>query len=153
MSQIFHHGFFATLSDQIKKLSALGFHPDDCTAALSHCNGHLDDAALWLTHNADLADTAIRGKDYRGDNHSVLSFHVIEVRNCYIECTVCHQFVRFEVFMAVTMKNVIFWDVTPCGSCKNRRLGGTCGLHHQGDKNRRARNVSSNKQQKHAAKK
>jgi hypothetical protein len=33
--------------------------------------------------------------------------------------------VRFEVFTAVTMKNVIFWDVTPCGSCKNRRFGGT----------------------------
>jgi hypothetical protein len=24
--------------------------------------------------------------------------------------------VRFEVFTAVTMKNVVFWDVTPCGS-------------------------------------
>jgi hypothetical protein len=23
--------------------------------------------------------------------------------------------------MAVTMKNVVFWDVEPCGSCKNRR--------------------------------
>jgi hypothetical protein len=33
--------------------------------------------------------------------------------------------VRFEVFTAVTMKNVIFWDVTLCGSCKNRRFGGT----------------------------
>jgi hypothetical protein len=31
----------------------------------------------------------------------------------------------FEVFTAVTMKNGIFWDVTPCGSCKNRRFGGT----------------------------
>jgi hypothetical protein len=29
---------------------------------------------------------------------------------------------RFEVFMAV---NGVFWDVTPCGSCKNRRFGGT----------------------------
>jgi hypothetical protein len=26
---------------------------------------------------------------------------------------------RFEVFMAVTMKNGILWDVTLCGSCKN----------------------------------
>jgi hypothetical protein len=33
--------------------------------------------------------------------------------------------VRFEVFMAVTMKNGVFWDVTPCGSCKNQRFGGT----------------------------
>jgi hypothetical protein len=22
-------------------------------------------------------------------------------------------------------KNSVFWDVTPCGSCNNRRLGGT----------------------------
>jgi hypothetical protein len=33
--------------------------------------------------------------------------------------------VRFEVFKVVTMKNGVFWDVTPCGSSKNRRLGGT----------------------------
>jgi hypothetical protein len=33
--------------------------------------------------------------------------------------------VRFEVFTEVTMKNGIFWYVTPCGSCKNRRFGGT----------------------------
>jgi hypothetical protein len=23
------------------------------------------------------------------------------------------------------MKNTVFWDVTPCGSCKSRRFGGT----------------------------
>jgi hypothetical protein len=33
--------------------------------------------------------------------------------------------VRVEVFKAVTMKNGVFWDVTPCGSCKNQRFGGT----------------------------
>jgi hypothetical protein len=27
---------------------------------------------------------------------------------------------RFEVFTAVTMQNAVYWDVTPCGSCKNR---------------------------------
>jgi hypothetical protein len=32
--------------------------------------------------------------------------------------------VRFEVFTAVTMKNGIFWAVTPRDSCKNRRFGG-----------------------------
>jgi hypothetical protein len=35
------------------------------------------------------------------------------------------HYVRFEVFTAVTMKNGVFWGVTPCGSCKNRRFGGT----------------------------
>jgi hypothetical protein len=43
---------------------------------------------------------------------------------------------RFEVFTAVTTKNGVFWDVTPCGSCKNRCFGGTWRLFHQGDKNR-----------------
>jgi hypothetical protein len=26
--------------------------------------------------------------------------------------------VGFEVFMAVNTKNGVFWDATPCGSCK-----------------------------------
>jgi hypothetical protein len=42
------------------------------------------------------------------------------------------NYVRFEVFMAVTMKNAVFWDVMPCGCCKNRRFGGT---YHQGEEN------------------
>jgi hypothetical protein len=33
--------------------------------------------------------------------------------------------VRFEVFTAVTVKNGVSWDVTPRGSCKNRRFPGT----------------------------
>jgi hypothetical protein len=54
-------------------------------------------------------------------------------------------FVRFEIFTAVTMKNGVFWDVMPCGSCKNRRFGGTYRLHHRSENNQRARNnVSSN---------
>jgi hypothetical protein len=39
----------------------------------------------------------------------------------------------------VTQKNAVLWDVTQFGSCENRRFGGTYRLHHQGDKNRRAR--------------
>jgi hypothetical protein len=35
------------------------------------------------------------------------------------------EYIRFEVFTAVTTKNRVFLDVTPCGSCKNRRFGGT----------------------------
>jgi hypothetical protein len=52
------------------------------------------------------------------------------------------------------MKNDVLWDVTLCASSKNRCFVGTFRLHHQGHKIRRARNnVSSNYQQKHAAKK
>jgi hypothetical protein len=35
------------------------------------------------------------------------------------------NYVKFEVSTAETMKNGVVWDVTPCGSCKNRRFGGT----------------------------
>jgi hypothetical protein len=31
--------------------------------------------------------------------------------------------VRFEVFTAVALKNAIFWDVMPYGSCRNRHFG------------------------------
>jgi hypothetical protein len=49
------------------------------------------------------------------------------------------------------MKNAVLWDITPCGSCNDRRFGGTYHLNYQDDKNRRARNnVSSKKQPKHA---
>jgi hypothetical protein len=38
------------------------------------------------------------------------------------------------------MKNAVFWDVTPHGSCKNQRLGGKYRFRYQGDKNRPGRN-------------
>jgi hypothetical protein len=57
--------------------------------------------------------------------------------------SITYKYVRFEVFTAVSMKNCVFWDVTPCGSCKNLRFGGTWRLLHQGDKNRCTRNNTS----------
>jgi hypothetical protein len=36
----------------------------------------------------------------------------------------------------LAIKNGVFWVVTPCGSCQNRRFGGTWRLLHQGDKDR-----------------
>jgi hypothetical protein len=33
------------------------------------------------------------------------------------------DYVRFEVFTVATMKNAVFWTVTPCSSCKSRRFG------------------------------
>jgi vacuolar protein sorting-associated protein 13D len=42
----------ANAKSHVAKLSALGFTEIDCENALKKCNGHLDDAALWLTQNA-----------------------------------------------------------------------------------------------------
>jgi hypothetical protein len=41
-------------------------------------------------------------------------------------------------------KNVVFWDVSPCGSCKNRRFGGTYRLYLQGKSNQLIKHVSIN---------
>jgi hypothetical protein len=38
------------------------------------------------------------------------------------------------------MKNAVSWDVTSCGSCKDRRFGRTYCLHQQGENNPRSRN-------------
>ncbi|KAL0131079.1 hypothetical protein PUN28_002577 [Cardiocondyla obscurior] len=40
------------INSQVLKLINLGFAEADCKLALDHCNGKLDDAALWLTQNA-----------------------------------------------------------------------------------------------------
>jgi hypothetical protein len=34
-----------------------------------------------------------------------------------LEATNIFEFARFEVFMAVTLKNAVFWDVTLCVLC------------------------------------
>jgi hypothetical protein len=40
-----------------------------------------------------------------------------------LESLLCRQYLCINEDKM--MKNDVFWDVTPCGSCKNRRFGGT----------------------------
>jgi hypothetical protein len=39
------------------------------------------------------------------------------------------------------MKNVVFWDVSPCGFCRNRPFGGTYRLHLHGKNNQQTKNT------------
>jgi hypothetical protein len=64
---------------------------------------------------------AVWKAQYKTDTVAVKIFP-IQVR---IKCSRHVLYITFEVFTTVTMKNGIIWDVTPCGSCKNRRFGGT----------------------------
>jgi hypothetical protein len=49
--------------------------------------------------------------------------------------------VGFEVFTAVVMKSIIFWDMTPCSLLSsNLRFGGTYRLHLQGRRNKFSKN-------------
>jgi hypothetical protein len=71
---------------------------------------------------------------YISSSNTAYSIIAVALNGCLAAC-VCRKFytvisgktfnVRFEVFTAVTTKNCVFWDVTPCGSCTNRRFGGT----------------------------
>jgi hypothetical protein len=61
-------------------------------------------------------------------------------RPANIRFLVSYNFVRFEVFTAMTMKNDVFWDVAPYIYFVNRRFGGTYRLHLQGIRNPRVMN-------------
>jgi hypothetical protein len=94
-------------------------------------------------HYSDYEDTVVRDVvlfiliDHRyfhemsANSHQITQNYVQEDSNFLGIQTAHHMLnltrfcVRLEVFTAVAMKNGIFWDVTPCGSCKNRRFGGT----------------------------
>jgi hypothetical protein len=52
------------------------------------------------------------------------------------EVYLCLEYWPVRRKLLCSLKNGVFWVVTPCGSCKNRRFGGTWRLLHQGDKNR-----------------
>jgi hypothetical protein len=64
------------------------------------------------------SEAGFEASEYRNS----VSAPIISVRKG--KATECNC-VRFEFFTAVAMKNGVFWDVTPGGSCKNRRFGGT----------------------------
>jgi hypothetical protein len=55
--------------------------------------------------------------------HLCSAFLLLDIIDCSHDQLIL--IVRFEVFTAVAMKNGVFWDVTPCGFCMNRRFGGT----------------------------
>jgi hypothetical protein len=55
--------------------------------------------------------------------------------------------VGFQVFTAVVMKSIIFWDITRCSPLSlNRRFGGTYRLHLQRRRNKFIKNQQASKQ-------
>jgi hypothetical protein len=108
---------------------------------IKYTEKHLYPTFLWLRRNADLWA------------HHTLCAHVcvcVSERPLWTSWPSFIKlgmnvmpFVGFEVFTAVVMKSIIFWDVTPCSllSC-NRRFGRIYRLHLQGRRN----NFSKNQQ-------
>jgi hypothetical protein len=78
------------------------------------------------------ADECFNIPVYRRTSRSFIGSSFLKTPFNYLEnlSGICEEelykcYVRFEVFTAVTIKNGVFWDITLCGSCKNRRFGGT----------------------------
>jgi hypothetical protein len=79
---------------------------------------------MYLT--LDISRLHLRAPYYQ---HSEITLHNVHRIKAELFCKAEDKFrnellLRFEVFMAVTMKNAVFWGTTPCGSCKNRHFGG-----------------------------
>jgi hypothetical protein len=75
----------------------------------------------------------VGGRSYRTDsysNSSIKSSFKLKkwflLFNSYSNILDFVPLVRFEVFTAVTMKNGVFCDDTPCGPSKNRRTSRFC---------------------------
>jgi hypothetical protein len=109
-------------------------HPED-----SNCSAH---QRIGIVPGHDIAKP--RNTSYTSDSHKRIQRHASVKcvspldHECYsIAVLLCQVLsfgriaeptgicVRFEVFTAVTMKNAIVWDVTPCDCRKNGRFGGT----------------------------
>jgi hypothetical protein len=72
---------------------------------------------IWGFHGDDYEECRLLG--YNNPVRTSQETHYVSIT----EPSQCY--VRFGVFMAVTMKIGVFGDVTPCGCCKNRHFGGT----------------------------
>jgi hypothetical protein len=101
-----------------------------CWAALCGTDRTLT-AVVITTHSIWDSETQ---QPKRKENDYWFNMEFTEARkvDSYVQMERIWFVVRFEVFTAVTMKNGVFWVVTSCGSCKNRRFGGTWRLHHLG---------------------
>lgn len=74
----------ANFSNQVNKLSALGFETEDCAHALDKCGGKLDDAALWLTQHA-VNNPQINFSEQA----SALSFQLVQIHvKCLSICVI-----------------------------------------------------------------
>lgn len=71
-----------SVDSQVSKLTTLGFTEVDCRTALDHCDGQLDDAALWLTQNAEPSS------DFAATNNESV-FHAVELEaSCMRICII-----------------------------------------------------------------
>lgn len=71
----------ANVLAQVERLCALGFTRADCLLALRECSGRLDDAALWLTHNAiPLPSSTVPSPGSTGQSQHIINCQAVEIK-------------------------------------------------------------------------
>jgi hypothetical protein len=113
-----------------------GWHFRHSVTLLEHYrDGYSCDKNLLVTDMSRLLQTASCIINVISRPHSV-----------YFKCLNMFPSFKFDSVCSRTytqIKNGVFWDVMPCGSCKNWRFVRTLPLLHQGDKNRWTMNNTS----------
>ena len=70
---------------QVKRLEALGFKTTDCRVALTSCQGQLEEAALWLTKNAE----TVNQDPFSSAGSTAINIRAIEIRTgCVSLCII-----------------------------------------------------------------
>jgi hypothetical protein len=83
-------------------------------------------------NNIIITHVTVHNDDYDDNNNNNNSKNNISISPHAPNSRVKNYYsVIFEVLTAVTMKNVVFWDVAPCRCCVNRRFGRTYRLDLQ----------------------
>jgi hypothetical protein len=62
----------------------------------------------------------------RAQNAKILGYRIVMIITFSI---------AVNIYSIRILKNAVFWNMTPCGCCKNRCFGGTYRLRDQGEKN------------------
>jgi hypothetical protein len=95
-------------------------------------SGSSDNTPDWPSVSLERTGDEQRG--HNGENEKINVFcHFRAHLSGFFWCVVNHDsstHTVFLLFLSYTPKNVVFWVMTPCGSCKRRRFEGMYRLHH-----------------------
>jgi hypothetical protein len=80
-------------------------------------------AILRLNSHSVIADNNNNNNNNTGNSLYVVDTNFL--RKSVLVETCNPYFAVIEFVVNTRRNNGVFWDVTPCGSCKNRRFGGT----------------------------
>jgi beta-galactosidase/beta-glucuronidase len=121
------------LSEQSSRVSRLQRDTEEWTGAASI----VVTAKMWVwSPRGQESDHSLPPSQQQTENNETKKLALLNIfysdidldNNIYLvfnSATSTPTFLLASIKLSVFLKNGVFWDVTPCGSRKNRRFGGT----------------------------